>query len=365
MRLLLCMPRGCGFNDAMCQIWQSFHYAVHTKRELLIDTRFCGLADDLSDYFQIAATAMMQRVPTQIDINKVDWQSFNQLTCYPPVFEGSLDLIGHCFLATSSASSDDFDPRLLSRISRMLRYLRQPFFELSPKQKWRILWLRFRLIKQNPNLHCTDDRHESLVIHHRSGGGLDSLKALSMFQLKTSIRDNIIDRLQLLGQDYDAVHFRHTDYKTDYESLINSLQHKLVGRKVLLCSDNPKVIEYAKSRLTASEVVCVAPLDALSPDIDAFRPAHYQWHLPLSERRQRNITMLTDLIGMARAKNLYFGDVTRTEVLPPSFLHKLRRLILPPKVSSDDALTYVGSSGFAVLASALSKQPAILDRFVG
>ena len=365
MRILLCVPRGCGFNDAMCQIWQSFHYAVQTKRELLIDTRFCGLADDLSYYFQTVTTNMMQRVPTQIDMRNVDLQALNHFTCYPSVFRGSLDLIGHRFLAGSIASTTDYGQSFFSHISRMLRYINRPSSELLPIRKWRFLWLSFRLSMRAPNMHCTVNRPESVVIHHRSGGGLDSVKALSMFQLNVSIREDIFERLRLLGQDYDAVHIRHTDYKTDYELLINSLQLKLVGRTVLLCSDNYKVIEYAKSRLTASNVVCVASPNELSLDTDTFRPAHYHWHLPLNERRLRNITMLTDLIGMARAKNLYFGDVTRSGASQISFMRKLGLFILPKKISPDNAWSYAGPSGFAALASALHKHPAILNRFVG
>jgi len=363
MRFLLCMPRGCGFNDTMCQIWQSFQYALRTERELLIDTRFCGLADHLSYYVEPVTST--PNVPAQIDVSDVDWKALNQLTCYPPVFRGSLDLIGHRFITRSSANPAQFDPRFVSRIARMLNYLHRPSPELSPIRKWRYLWLRFRLIKRSPNLHCIDDRQESVVIHHRFGGGLDSLKALSLFRLNPSIREAVVQPLHQLGQDYDAVHFRHTDYKTDYESLIKSLQHKLVGRKVLVCSDNPRVIEYAKACLTESAVVCVVPLDALSPDIDTFRPAHYQWHLPLSERRRRNIAMLTDLIGMARAKNLYFGEVTSTSVMPTSMVRLLGHLFFPSKIPRNKTSTYVGTSGFAALADELRKQPDVLDRFVG
>jgi hypothetical protein len=75
--------------------------------------------------------------------------------------------------------------------------------------------------------------------------------------------------------------------------------------------------------------------------------------------------MLTDLIGMARAKNLYFGDVTRSFVPQVSFMRKLGLFILPKKVSLDNAWSYAGPSGFAALASALHKHPAILNRFVG
>jgi hypothetical protein len=363
MRILLCVPRGCGFNDVLCQIWQSLQYAVQTDRELLIDTRFCGLADHLSHYVHTVDTSLMQGVPTQLDVAKVDWKTLNQLSCYPSVFKGSLDLIGHQFLGGPSASPTRLDRRLFSRIMPMLRYLRCPSPELPPLRRGRFLLLHLRLIKRTFNLHCTDDRQESLVLHHRSGGGLDSIKTIGLLRLNPGLRDEVLARLSVLGEDYDAIHFRHTDYKTDYESLINSLERKLVGRKVLVCSDNPRLIEYARLRLTASEVICVAPIDTLSPDIDTFRPAHYQWHLPLSERRLRNIAMLTDLIGMARAKHLYYGGVTRSIGYPNTRL--LRMLLLPFNNQRKTEQIITGRSGFAALANELHNQPDVLDRFIG
>jgi hypothetical protein len=63
--------------------------------------------------------------------------------------------------------------------------------------------------------------------------------------------------------------------------------------------------------------------------------------LPLETRRANNIRMFTELVALARAKQIYFSEVVR---------HKTG---------------YIGYSGFSLFADSLRRNPAELEEWLG
>jgi len=182
-------------------------------------------------------------------------------------------------------------------------------------------------------------KKEAVVLVAPPISGSEALQTLQLFRLNECIRNQIFERLKELPEDYDAIHIRHTDYRTNYEAFIHSINSQLVGRTVLMCSDNPDVIQFAKENLRLSKVISVTNFDELSTDPSRLRPAHFQWHLPMHVRRSRNISMLAELVGLSKSARFFYTTVKK-----------------------DD---FGGHSGFSTLAEGLRKNPGILVNWLG
>ncbi len=325
-RYVACIPQYCGFNDVMCQIWRTYEYACSCNRVLVVDTRASCLADDISYYMNYAGS--QDNVIMHMSDELIDF--FNTQECYPKKFQYQIEQLLQPLIVDSStnlSSKDDFEP--LSPFRKKLEkiwYASIPYRGMNRMRNYLKDYQFYR-------------RSEPLVIHDAFGGGTVSALAIQLFRLNSTIQSNIKQQLTVLGDDYDAIHIRHTDYQTDYEPFLRQLSTQLSGRRVLVCSDNPHVKKRASEILTNSKVQCIPqPFD--TPDTGQFGlPVHYQWHLTLQERRQRNIGLLTDLIGLAKSRKLYFTEVRKGDGF--------------------------GYSGFSRLASELQSRPDILKAWAG
>jgi hypothetical protein len=176
MRYVLCAPNACGFNDVMCQIWASYLYAQASNRSLLIDTRFSGLADNLSYYMQPRDISVdrLHQVPVELIDKDPVW--LNQLSCYPKIFEGRIDILGHHFMmgAPSRIQQTTTKKGLIHGASRRLNYIRNPSKELSPLRVGPFLAFCAETKLRKPSNLTMEARSEPLVVHHVSGGGIDS-----------------------------------------------------------------------------------------------------------------------------------------------------------------------------------------------
>ncbi|MDR2034361.1 MAG: hypothetical protein LBP89_06995 [Helicobacteraceae bacterium] len=166
-------------------------------------------------------------------------------------------------------------------------------------------------------------RKEIVLIHKLYGGGDASILAFSFLDLAPEVKAHIGKVVEKLGE-YDAVHIRHSDYKTDYKTFLYEIPNG--DRKIALCTDSYEVQQYAKS-FFGDRVTCVSDI----PDTGG-RPLHGNENL---DRYQTNLTALTDLFVLASAKNLY---ITR---------HKGG-----------------GLSGFGALAMNLNKRPKLVKRLI-
>jgi hypothetical protein len=97
-KYVLCLPKGCGFNDVLCQINEAYKFSKKSNRTLLIDTRLSGLADSLCNYFDL----LIQDNRIKLNLKDEDLYKLNKLTCFPNEFEGKIDWIYHRFAAIDS-----------------------------------------------------------------------------------------------------------------------------------------------------------------------------------------------------------------------------------------------------------------------
>lgn len=347
-KYIVCIPLGCGFNDTMCQIYEAYRFSIKTNRTLIIDTRLSGLADCMTNYMEIIDPS--NKIELGLSDKKI--QDLNNLSCFPVEFTGKIDWIFHRFWVSHPIyhySTNQSEPaKKLVIINRIRSIFNLSKYFLIKLKKFtranKILFLfNYRSIRNfnaNIKLEELESNTASIIIHHMSGGGEESIEAIKLFKLKSEISKLILEKLASLGNNYDAIHIRHTDYTTNYKSFLQSIRQKLIGKKVLLCTDNYSVLNDAKNILNETDVFCFNDYYNFNEEDHNYYPLHYQWNLPTNKIYENNIVLLTDLIGLSRSTCLYYTDINQN-------LHK----------------TTV--SGFSKLADNLKNQKNILERWIG
>ena len=171
-----------------------------------------------------------------------------------------------------------------------------------------------------------------------SGGGEESIETLSILKLKNEIINKINLKINFMGVDYDAIHIRNTDYKSEYATFLEQVKLKTLGRKIFLCTDNPDVIRVAKETMDQTEIVLIEKYFPRSKTNSS--PTHFQWGLSKEAIHLNNIIMLADLIGMAKSENLFYPNLSEN-------IHQAK------------------FSGFSLLAENLKSRPALVDQLMG
>jgi hypothetical protein len=339
-RYILCIPRGCGFNDVMCQISEAYQFALQTNRKLIIDTRLSGIADDFSNYMEL------RDLSTEIElaVSRSRLNQLNEMTCYPSEIEGQLDLIYHKFLAFDSKKNNaSIYLNSLSKLRKLLFYFCKPSTEFSSLNRTKFI-LDYILIRKNVfdfKLQNQINNTASVIIYHQSGGGEQSIDALNIFKLRREISLEIHNRLEFLGEDYDAIHIRNTDYRTDYLTFLMNIKSDIQNRQVLLCTDDSSIFAIANYVL-ANSTIHIFSKSSFSKSLKSTSmPLHFQWNLSLDNRKENNIKMLTDLVGLAKARRFFYSNLNYWNNEP-----------------------YSGISGFSLLADNLNKNRIILDNWL-
>jgi len=256
-RYLLCRPHG-GLNDTLCQIEKCWKYALKSGRILLIDTRNSGLHANFSEYFEAKERAFR----FIFDIHPETLEFLNQLSCFPFELRGKLHLMD---LAIFKA------PNLV--------------------------------LKNNPRVPLTFDfskeYEETVLVHEQYGGGKLSFDLLERLYIAPGPRALILSRISKLDSTYCAVHVRNTDLKTNYKDLFQRILPEIRGKRVLVCSDDAAVIEYARLN-------CPSEILTSSDIPDTSGVALHQ----LEDREKHVIDAIVDLIALGNAEKLYFSTHT-------------------------------------------------------
>lgn len=259
IKYILCEPCS-GFNDTLSQIDRAWRYALKTQRVLIINTRRGScFFDDFDNYFTVTA-----REPrTLCRLTRPLLRHLNSLPTHPRCLQGRLHAYSGfwseeraCLLESSSGMplSLDFE-----------RDYRQP-----------------------------------LVVHAASGTG-EPVELLSGLRLKSELARSLAASLAVLGEDYDAVHVRNTDYRTAYKAYFLTLASRLKGRTVLVCSDDWKCREAAALMFSGSRVLSLTDIPRLADG----EPLHTR----PGDVVKNNRDMLLDFIGLAGARALYAAPV--------------------------------------------------------
>jgi len=336
-KYVLCLPKGCGFNDVLCQINEAYKFSKKSNRTLLIDTRLSGLADSLCNYFDL----LIQDNRIKLNLKDEDLYKLNKLTCFPNEFEGKIDWIYHRFAAIDSKKMNTW--RYFNSIHNLLKLFFYVFNNvklntISLKTKFIANYLNIRKNKFYTQFDNLETNPAELIVHHMSGGGEESIETLSLFKLKNEIINKINLKIKFLGVDYDAIHIRNTDYKSEYATFLERVKMKTLGRRILLSTDNPDVIYLAKETMKQTEIVEIEKYFPKSKRKSS--PLHFQWGMSKETIQLNNIIMLADLIGMAKSKNLFYPNLTEN-------IHLAR------------------FSGFSLLAENLKSRPVLIDQLMG
>jgi hypothetical protein len=239
-----------GLVDMLLQIQKCYEYAQKYNRYLYVDSTLSGLLDNLDNYF-IA--------PSGVYFKKPILQNNAEYSYFP-----------------SSLRDLNFESAWDSTIRKNIH-----------KQSGVLLTFDF-----------AKSYEEDILVHQQGGVGGDIIKPLEWLRLKEKIRVHIVDILEKFGE-YDAVHVRNTDYKTDYKTFFEEIKDKL-GNKIVLCTDDFQCQLYAKS-FFGDKLHIVTKL----PDTQG-KPLHGNRNL---DRYSINLNTLADLFILASGKNLYFSTI--------------------------------------------------------
>ncbi len=304
-KYVLCIPKGCGFNDVLCQIHDAYQFSVKTNRTLLIDTRISSLAESFSNYFDL----IIDNERIKLDVNDETIKNLNSLTCYPKEFEGKIDWIYDRFHATYSKKLYNWKYfRPIQTLIRLITYVykNKNLHSYSSKINFIQHYLSIRKLNFYIKFEELESNSEDVIVHHMTGGGEQSIETLSMLKFKPDIIKKIKLKTLFLGENFDAIHIRNTDYPSDYLKFFQQIKAKLIGRRIFLCSDNVEVVYAAKEIFQLSEIL------HLEKQIPKTRnaPIHFQWGLSAEKIQNNNIILLADLVGMANSINLYFPPLS-------------------------------------------------------
>lgn len=291
----------------LAQIGACMNYASREHRQLIID---CNIADffaeDLSVFFfparQLKASLALQ--PGQLN-------RLNQLSCTPGEITGRLD--------TYAAEQIAVDIR--AEISSRLGH----FTNLCDSSSKAALSFDFRQTYDS-----------ELVVHHCSGGGAtQALSALKQLWPQPQLRRTLVSHLERLPDDYEALHIRHTDLRSDLSSTFEKLNHS-TATPLVIASDSHLAVREAQKCIDKRQlVVSVQPLDPAAYGLDTHAATH-RWASNLP-RHRLNEAALVDLITLAQATNSSSAE------------------LLPGQCKT--------ASGYFELAKALSQDRQLLQRF--
>lgn len=306
-RMVLCIPRRCGLNDVLVQIWESYCYARAQRRQLLIDTRLSGFWDDLDHYLVPTAATAAGPVPIVTHLSDSDIALLNELPTYPASRQGRLDFLYRDTAVRTTRVHHDW--RLLRTLQFPLDALRLPApppFRAGMTRRWEFLADAVIHQRSGHDDHCFSPRPETVVVHHRSGGGPQSIDALRLFTFTDPIRAAVRDALDRCGADFDALHIRNTDLQTDYRDVLLAVGRTSAGRRVLVCSDDATVIRDARSIMVDCDVITATE----TPDTGG-KPLHKLGaHRDLATRRRVNTSMFVDLVCLAASRTLTITTTT-------------------------------------------------------
>jgi hypothetical protein len=236
------------------------------------------------------------------------FHDFNKMSCYPDEYQGKLPQLYH--YGSTSVRNKVSNPLIGKWITagNLIRYSIRPTLDQIPFSRADY----FKTIAcgyfKKSHLKSLSEQGEQLIIHHRSGGGDYAIHALSMLQLRKQVQQHVRSKLEICGPDYDALHIRHTDYQTNYVPFVKEIKPKLENRTLLLCSDNPDVIDTVREMLDQTQVVVLS--ETLGEKrVRPGNPLHRNGSRDRAFIRKRNIDMITDLMAMGKARHLYFTQI--------------------------------------------------------
>jgi len=270
-KFLLCRPSG-GLTDTLCQIETCWRYAQQFGRILAIDASASGLWGDFADFFVLKAADLEVHARATPQL----MADLNAMSCCPAALRGRLSLpdgrLGYACRWDASLSAL-VDAQSGSRLS----------------------------------FDFTIDHPQDVLLHHQAGGGPS--QAFALLQRVVLTADLALEcrqRLAAFGRDYDAIHIRNSDYRTDWKEFLTRIAPELSLPAVLVCSDDRNVLSYAQDFFKGKRLLA----SSMPPDT-AGKALHTHEFAMSPELRRRVVRDgLIDLIALARGATLHYTNTT-------------------------------------------------------
>lgn len=260
-KIVLCVPQG-GLVDVFTQIDRCWEYAERYQRQLIVDT----------------------------SRRKLVGAVFELLVAKDPTANVELKL-------PDSFSAQVKSMSILPRGFSLTESVRQ----IEGKLVW-------GENDEAVTFDFSEDHPEDLLVHWQSGGG--RYRALSRFQLAGHNVELIKKHLLDLPPDYDSLHVRNTDYKTDYFEPLVHLASRRTDVPLVVCSDSNVVLDSAR-KIVSQRPVMTFP----NHPIDLGRPLHRDFDdYPGSSdpvMRTSAHRLFAEILTLTGARTFYLCPVTK------------------------------------------------------
>jgi hypothetical protein len=168
------------------------------------------------------------------------------------------------------------------------------------------------------------DVHAEVVVHHQRGGGNQSHHLLKQITVKEELVHWLQEQIAELPEDYVAVHIRATDYTTDTKQFFRRIRRKLMGRPVVVSSDNPVVLEEARNALPQSHVIGLPGQSFISPGSPLHEPHQYS---SMDDKVSAAKYLLRDVAVMASAHTFFYTFIDQPGKFGEARVSGLSRLV--------------------------------------
>lgn len=195
-RLLIVSPSG-GLNDVLCQLADALRLAQYTNSAVVIDNRHkTGATRFLGDLFTFRTN---QKVFLDLDRN-------------------DQSALAHIFKEEDLAVF-----RAETRTQNSLRN----------------------------SLHFQDSRHEVIFFTGRKGGKHGAL-FFDYVHLHPDLLARSEQEARLVDGETIGLHIRHSDYRTEFTSVIDKVRQHFLTARIFVSSDSAKVVDYARQKLSSN-----------------------------------------------------------------------------------------------------------------
>lgn len=280
-KLILCRPQS-GLNDFLCEIERCCRYADQHNRYVLVDSAYKNVRtfhDSFAKYF------ISTRANLILDGDRYA-NLFDSMEVYPTALRGRVN-------------NYEVDMAMAA--------------EAVPGQ--RRFMARDRQTRWPLTFNFAKPYREQLLVHQQPFGGEISLHALRRMRLRDRLVDDLISRLRKLAGPFLGVHIRHTDYQTDYATIIDDIEQRSFD-KLFLATDNGQVRDEFSQRF-GSRLVTFSAL----PDFNGL-PLHHAILGSSADYYRINSDAVLDLMTLAFASDLVFAKTTQGNYSGYSLLAK-------------------------------------------
>ncbi len=216
-RYVLCRPQG-GLNDALCQIERCCRYAERFGRSVIVDTNF----QHAKTFWSPFSTYFVSKQPTL----HLDYAPFAN------ALENASVSPAHLYGHLNTYRTADSINSLVEANDTLNRELSFDF---------------------------TIDHREDVLVHHQWGGGKLSHSAGRRMSLQKDLWQALIDRLEIMGGEFDGVHIRHTDLKSDYSPALEFFKQRDF-QKLFVATDNAEILDEFRAQFGAQRIHSFAQL---------------------------------------------------------------------------------------------------------